>query len=42
MPHATTQDGGKLYYEEAGNGAPILSSPRWSRFDRANPSPDCP
>src|SRR5271165_6218266 len=24
MPHATTQDGVKLYYEEAGSGAPIL------------------
>jgi pimeloyl-ACP methyl ester carboxylesterase len=24
MPHATTEDGVKLYYEEAGDGAPIL------------------
>ena len=24
MPHATTPDGVKLYYEEAGSGAPIL------------------
>jgi hypothetical protein len=42
MPHAMTQDGVKLYCEEAGNPAPILSSPRWSRSDGANPSPDCP
>ena len=24
MPHATTPDGVKLYYEEAGSGTPIL------------------
>ena len=24
MPHATTPDGVKLYYEEAGSGSPIL------------------
>ena len=51
MPHLTTDDGVKLYYEDAGSGAPIVFvhefagdyrtwEPQMRHFSRAHTEPD--